>query len=425
MIAGESLRMAGANLWSHRLRSLLTILGVVIGVSSVLAVATLSKSFEGAVIQQFDDLDNRDVFVSAVASTGGPGPGGGGGGNFGPVFTQRDVDALSGLGQVDHVVPNGNLQVTALIYEGRSYAFRTLRATTSESDDVRVRAEKAVYANGTVFHDGAQEAVLGNLVAEGLGNLTGTPVAPGSHLTLRFADGTNRTATITGILAPTDSLFGQGNGNVYVPTDPYYTSTVESPATGQTMAVFSSLTVVADSSAHADAVRDRVKAYFETGGSDARQLAPRQLTIRVATQGDITSAISATFAQITLFINAIAGVSLVVGAIGIANIMLVSVTERTREIGVMKAIGARDGEILRLFLLESILIGLIGSAVGIALGVGLGVFVVTHVFDAAPVVPASAVAIGLVVGLVVGVVAGLIPARRATRIQPIKALAYE
>ncbi len=427
MIFRESLRMAAGSLWSHKTRSILTILGVIIGVSSVLAVVTLGKSFEASVVGQFDDVDNRAVFVSETlkegANRGPPNAG-----NFGPVFTKVDVDHLTAMDHVQRVIPNGDVQATALLYEGKTYVFRTLKATVAESDTVKPRDDKALYSSGTVFADGKSQVVLGFNVAEGLGNLTGKPVNPGAALTLRFPDGSQRDATVVGVLAKSDSLFGQSNDNVYVPLDPFYQATIQSPSSGKIVPVYSGLSLRADSARNTNAVRDAAKAYFAGTGSDAKALLPPQVIVQVATQGDIVGAISAVFDQVTLFISAIAVVSLIVGAIGIANIMLVSVTERTREIGVMKAIGAKNGEILRLFLLESILIGVVGSVIGLALGLGLGAFVVSVVFSAsktAVVLPYEWIGISLLVGTLVGVVAGYLPARRATRIQPIQALAYE
>ncbi|MEK6985858.1 MAG: ABC transporter permease [Candidatus Thermoplasmatota archaeon] len=426
MIFRETFRMAVGSLWSHKTRSLLTILGVIIGVSSVLAVVTLGKSFEASVVGEFDDVDNRVVFVTAtLKGTENQGPPDAGA--FGNIFTSRDQAALEALPGVDRVIPSGDLPTSELRVKGKTLSFRTVSATTSQSDEVRARSS-TTYADGGAFADGKAEVVLGDTVAQILGNLTGSKMKAGDTIRVQFPDGTGRDAKVAGILAKSDSLFGSANAQVYVPVDPFYNVKIQSPQTGQQVVVFAGFTVVADSAGKTTQVRDAVKAYIEGPNSDATALLSSETVIEVATSSDIVASISAVFDQVTLFIGAIAVVSLIVGGIGIANIMLVSVTERTREIGVMKAIGARNGDILRLFLLEAIVIGVVGSLIGLGLGLGLGALVVGVLFadsGAAVVIPYEWIGISLAVGILVGVVAGFLPARRATRIQPIQALSYE
>jgi putative ABC transport system permease protein len=423
MLFGETLRMAGSSLWGHKTRSLLTILGVVIGVSSVLAVVTLGKSFESSIIGQFNDFDTRSVFVTLTQNSTGGDRGPPNAGQFSDAFTSRDVAELAKLQGVEAVTPTGTLQVSALVYQGHQVPFRSLTATQPTHQNVR-NLDK--YASGGPFHSGAAEIVLGDDLAANLGQ--GTPAPVGSTVEIRFQGKPSVNATIVGVFRHEETQFGSSNSAAYVPVDPFYHNEAVSPATGATVQIFSGLQVLAKDVSQVDAVRDRVKTYLLGPGSDAQRIIPKQVKILVNTQGDIIASISDSIGQVTAFISAIAVVSLLVGAIGIANIMLVSVIERTREIGVMKALGARNGEILNLFLVEAVLIGLIGSAIGIGLGLGLGIMVVKGVFAAqkvAVVLPYPWIGIALVVGILVGVLAGFLPARRATKIQPIKALAYE
>lgn len=419
--------MAASNLWGHKTRSLLTILGVVIGVSSVLAVVTLGDSFENSIVSQFDEVDNRAVFVTAtLKENAGGGPPNAGA--FGNIFTSRDRDALRTLPNVATVTAEGELPTSALVVDGKTLAFRSVTATDSQNGDLVEQPGATLYAAGGVFRDGEREVVLGATIAGILGNLTGSPIAPGKEMTLQLADGTNMDVTVAGILAETSALFGQSNAKVYVPLDPFYNVRIESPKTGQLVQVFAGFTVLSDSPRNVDEVRDAVRAYITGPDSDAQALLASEAVIQVATQSDIVGAIGVVFDQVTLFIGAIAVVSLIVGAIGIANIMFVSVTERTKEIGVLKAIGARNREILVMFLLEAALIGVVGSVIGVALGLGLGVVVVSGIFAAegvAVVLPYGFISIAVAVGVLVGVLAGFIPARKATRIQPIQALGYE
>lgn len=420
MIVGEALRMAAANLWSHKMRSGLTILGVIIGIGSVLAVVTLGSSFEESIVSQFDSVDQKSIFVTSTLTPVNSGP---------PncqtycnIFTDVDRDALLDVTGVERVLVLGDVASSSITWKGQELTFERLSATTPDADEVRVADD---YASGGTFALGANQIVLGSQVAEFLGR--GQNVTAGDPVVVRFPDGRAVNATVAGVLAEDTTLFGDRNGRVFVPVDPFYTTTRTSPSTGQAVRVYSGFTVVAADPRDVDEVRDRVDDYVQDA-SDANLYKVEDQDLLVATSKDIQEGISSLFDQITLFIGAIGGVSLLVGAIGIANIMLVSVTERTREIGVMKAIGAKDGEILRLFLLEAFLIGLAGAILGMALGIGGGFAIVTSgiVGDDVPfTLPYEWLGISIGVGVGVGLVAGFLPARRATRIQPVQALAYE
>ncbi|MEK6975416.1 MAG: ABC transporter permease [Candidatus Thermoplasmatota archaeon] len=431
MIFGEALRMAMGNLWSHRMRSMLTILGVIIGVGSVLAVVTLGASFEESIVGQFDSIDQKTVYVySSVTSLGGGPPDCQ---QFCNIFTDVDRAALANLTGVDRVTVSVDVPATSLSWQGHDLTYERLTATVPESDEVRVPDD---YASGGPFVLGQPQVILGSTIAELIalsGSPEGTDLADvealqsGDAIDIRFPDGRVVNATVAGIFKQDTTFFGDRNTRVYVPVDPFYNTTRPSPQTGAESRVYAGFTVIAGSVRDVEDVRDEADAYIQER-SDARLLKIEGQDLSVDTASDIQGQISAVFSQVTLFIGAIGGVSLLVGAIGIANIMLVSVTERTREIGVMKAIGAKDREILTLFLLEAILIGLVGSLFGIALGFAGGAGVVKGVFageDVPLVISYEWLGYSVAVGLGVGVVAGFLPARRATKIQPIQALAYE
>jgi putative ABC transport system permease protein len=420
VIPSETLRMAAASLWGHRTRSLLTILGVVIGVGSVLAVVTMGASFKAAIVGEFGDVDTRTVFVTVDANRTGP-HGGPPSTDFADAFTSRDAQELARLDGVEAVTPTATLQTAGLRLGDRLLPLRGLTATLPTHQAVRPQEG---YADGGPFLPGSRQIVLSDALARELGN--GTPVPAGTPIQVLFQGRPPINATVAGVLLPEDSPFGGLDSGAYVPLQPFYDNPVQSPVSRATVQVYSGLQVLARDASQVEAVRDRVKAYLEGPGSDAGRILPRQARIVVATQGDITAQISAAFDQVTLFIGAIAVVSLVVGAIGIANIMLVSVTERTAEIGILKALGARDGAILRLFLAEAAIIGLLGSLIGIGLGLGLGWALVRGLLGetgVGVVMPWDWTLVSLGVGLLVGVVAGIMPARRATKVDPVEALA--
>lgn len=425
MILSEALRMAAANLWSHKMRSALTILGVIIGIGSVLAVVTLGSSFEEGVVSGFDAVDDRTIFVSVDQDgdvTGGPAQDGG----LGRIFSERDVARLEGLPGVEAVIVQALQPIAGLRLDGRFVSFGVLNTADPGSDLLSDLA--GGYEAGTVFAAGQPEVVFSFDVAQRLGG--GEPLPIGTSIGLLFLDGRIDNVTLVGILAQEDNPFVQFTaGQVFAPIDRYYSFPKQtSPVTGDPVRVFDGMAILGDSPRDLEELADAVEGYLTTSDSDAAGFQVEGTVILVATASDITQQIGQIFDQITLFISAIGGVSLLVGAIGIANIMLVSVTERTREIGVMKAIGAQDREILSLFLLEAFLIGLAGAVIGIALGVAGGWSIIkSGLFgdDFPFVLPWDWLGYSVLVGIGVGVVAGFLPARRATKIQPIQALAYE
>ena len=424
MFAAESLRMAASSLWGHKLRSVLTILGVIIGVMSVLAVVTIGQSFEHSIVSGFNTVDDRTIFVTCDLSnpgvTGGPPDCHG----LGRIFSERDRQVILGLPGVEAANPQGKLPIDHLTFDNRSVPFTSIAA--SESDATAISSLAGGFYSGRVFGPDAPEVVVSWDVANLLGG--GTPVAPGAPLTIHFLDGTQDTVTIVGVLKKETNQFVQFTaGTIYAPVDRYYRFPPQaSPVTGQDTQMYDGFSVVADTPAHLELAKKGVTDYLTGPESDADNLLVNGTTVYVATGSTIVDAVSGIFTNITLLISAIAVVSLVVSAIGIANIMLVAVAERTREIGILKAIGAKDGEVLLMFLLEATLVGLVGAAIGIVLGLAAGAIIVKALFAKFSIVlPYAWIGIALGVGVLTGVLAGLMPARRATRIQPVQALAYE
>jgi putative ABC transport system permease protein len=413
----EALRMAARSLWSHKLRTTLTTLGVVIGIGSVLAVVTLSGAFEGSITSQFDSIDDRAILVTAgTGNEQGPPDAG----PFGLIFTEVDRQNLAALPGVDEVSASGMIPVTGLTFGGRSIPFDRLQATTTDSGDIR---EPKDYLSGGVFRTGERQAVLGHTIATLLGN--GTAIAAGSTIRVEFANET-QDVVVAGVLAKQDSLFGSNNRAVFVPVDPFYDQRRTSPSTGERTVVYMGFTVFASDIGDVRQVRGAVDSYMQEE-SDASKLLTSDVKILVATASDITNQIGDAFSQVTIFIAGIAGVSLLVAGVMIATIQLVTVTERTQEIGILKAIGARNRDVLGIFLVEAALIGLIGGVLGIGVGLAAGYGLVQALFggEVAFVISWGWVVVCLLFAGGVGILAGTLPARRATRVDPVQALTRE
>jgi putative ABC transport system permease protein len=416
----------------HKMRTFLTMLGVIIGVASVVMMATLGTSVKGSIISNFDILQPDMMTISAAKKSGagiggGLGGGGGTGAQSGLFFTEYDVEAIRGMTDyVSLAIPSGSIQVISVEFNGTIRT--TIHSLTATTTDANALSAISRFESGSVFSEGKRECALGYEVARMFGNNATVPLKLGDLLEFRLANGTTANATVSGVLnKSTDmvSRFMQIDTTVYVPIDPFYGTTVKSPHTNKSTLVFGSLAIKAKDVRKLVETQKAVLDYLNSNESDARMLLASEYEFRAATQESTASQISSMVDMLTLFIGAIAAISLVVGSIGVANIMLVTVTERTREIGIMKAVGAKSRDILQIFLTESILMGLMGSVAGCIIGPTLGYFVVKFLLDVPVSFDYTWFAISVLVGIGVGVIAGYYPARKATKVDPIVALRYE
>jgi putative ABC transport system permease protein len=413
----ESLRMAWQSIGSHRLRSALTLLGVVIGVGAVITFVVLGASLEEAVVGELTTGQSPAMTVFTQPE-GTDGFGGFEGGQL--VFTERDVEEIRTLQGVETVVPEGTVSLSGITYANQTVGLPALTATTPEYFEA-VGGEN--FSAGGPFEPGEPQIVLNHQAA----TIFGADVSVGDVILIGRDGGTQIEATVVGILdPPSDTAFGASSSavpQVYGPIDPFVQTRITSPTTGESQRVYSRLTVVAVDYDRVDDVSDRVAVYLETD-SDARLLLPGAYETVVRTNEQFVRQIQTILNRFTGFVTAIALISLVVGAVGIANIMLVSVTERTREIGIMKAVGFQNRDVLQLFLVEAIALGLFGAILGLLVGAFAG-YGVTQWLELPFVLPLFWGAVAIVVGVLVGVVAGLYPAWSAASIDPIDALRYE
>ncbi|GEM73187.1 ABC transporter permease [Sphingomonas aquatilis] len=399
---GTTFILAIRSIRRHLLRSFLTILGIVIGVGAVVTMVTLGKATTAAVQQQISALGSNVLQVRP-----GQGFGRGGGGPPPPPFKVPDADAIATqIAGVTAVAPQTNASATA-IYEGANWS-TTINGTTLAFNTV----QPWPLASGRYWTRAEQEAgkavcLIGNTVRKNLfpsGNAVGTRIRLGNVscdvigvLTTRGQGGFGDQDDVVVMPIKTVQRRFVGNDDVrvmLVGVDPAYSSAT----------VQSSITALLRERRHLTGARPDDFNIFDTK--------------------QISDTLTGTTTLLTRIVAAVAAISLVVGGIGIMNIMLVSVTERTREIGIRLAIGAVAREVLLQFLVEAVALSCLGGIVGliIAQGVILALVPLMQVpwtFDP----QINLIAFGI--SAVIGVVFGYFPARRAAALNPIDALRHE
>ena len=397
MTAGDLLHFAARALTGHRLRSGLSLLGIAIGVAAVVVLTALGNGARRYVTDQFTSLGtNMLIVLPGHTETTGAMPGVTGVPND---LTLDDALAVArSIPSVHRVAPiTVNTETVAYGERRRQVA---IIGTTRDYQAIRgLRLARGTFLPQQELQRGSAVTVLGWTTAREL--FAGEdPVGA----VLRVGDARMR---VIGVLAPSGTQVGVNLDEIaLIPV-------------GSAMRIFnrsSLFRLIAQTWSHEDLVR-------------AQQQVTRLLVDRHGEedftsirQDSVVSGLSAILRALTLALTAIAAVSLAVAGIGIMNVMLVSVSERTREIGLLKALGAGRQQILRAFLAEATLLAASGGLLGLALG-WLSVGLLVHLYPALPASPpAWAVAAALAVSVLVGVVFGVLPARRASQLDPIAAL---
>jgi len=399
---GASFGSATEALWANRLRSLLTALGIIIGIAAVIGALTLTQGVTALFNNTVANLGANTVYVlpGAARSSGGASQGS----SSVQTLTVRDAQSINGLPHVTAQTPvitvseqtvfgkqNWNTQV-----EGANISIQTIQGWN--------------LAEGAWFSDlddssGRAVAVLGDTVMHNLFDNTGTdPIGQ----TIRMG---GQLFKISGVIA------AKGSGQDDVVFVPFNTARISL----NNITTVSQILVSTDSTSNVNVVQTEISTavrknhHLAAGATDDFQTVSfSQYLQRFQAASNI----------LTLLLVGIASISLTVGGIGIMNIMLVSVTERTREIGIRMSIGARRSDIRNQFLIEALLLCLVGGVIGLALGLAVG-GVMVYIFGMPFVVTPTTVLLPVLVSVAITVVFGLYPAVRAARLDPIEALRTE
>ncbi len=392
----ESFRIALRALGANKVRSALTMLGVIIGVAAVILLVAIGSGVQDEITGSIEGLGSNLMFVFAGNFEDGGGPGGGI--SIRRQFTLDDADLVQRRLDSRHIVVP-IVQGPATLRVGN----RTMRTTIAAGNEFSDTVFTADYAGGRGYR--RSEVVAASRV-----------VIIGSSVRDRLfpnQDPVGRTLTVSGqrftvighVVAQGGSLTGDQDNQIYMPV------TTAQRLLGTTD--ISSIVVKAETADEVDAVKRQVESIMRPAFGDE---------FTVFTQDQTLGLFQAILGTLTFMLAGIAGISLLVGGIGIMNIMLVSVSERTREIGIRKAVGARTYDIMSQFVIEAVSLSVVGGAIGIALGAAgaaiLQQWVPTEV-------TVWAVGLAFTFSAAVGIFFGVYPAYKASRLDPIEALRYE
>ncbi len=414
----DFLSLAARSIAHRKLRSWLTVIGVFIGITAVVALISIGLGLNRTIKDQVAKVFGVDTFIIVhQGAFGSTGPGGNAQGFSLNLDSLRSIPGVKVAAAVRQ--ETGFVQGPAGADGKPIQGFLPVMGLSPElaTDFKSFLGNLELEPGGRLFGPNDENvAVLGNSVAKrmnvGLGD------------TLTVAGDAQLSVKVVGVLAPSNGNqsrggFGAGAGmgstqdTIFVP---YQTMALLWKTSADVLVTL----VKTEPGQDVATVADRVQSTLRAEGSN----------ISTVTYNDISNAIGSMTSTVSAFLAGIAGIALLVGGVGVMNTMFTSVLERTKEIGVMKAVGARNGHILSIFLIESGLMGLVGGIVGTLLGLGLSAvasafigrfFGVTMVVVASP----TLIAVTLLGSFLLGAIAGLWPARRAAKLPPVEALRYE
>ena len=394
---------------SNKLRTVLTMLGIVIGVAAVVSMMAIGKGAQSSISNSIQSLGTNLVFVARDGTVTNAAP-----------LTLMDSKAIESSmatsSSIAAVAPQVQMNTTVVV-SGTSTSVQLIGTSPSYPTVRNVTLSSGSFFSQSDYDESASVAVIGAQVVTNL--FPKTPQVVGQKITIG-----NNVFTVIGVIATKGgSEAGTSDNQVIVPLT---TAQVRLVTRSSFKDQINLISLSAKSPESINTVIAEVTALLKSRHNIA---ASGKNDFTVLTQEAITATATSVTEILTLFLGGIAAISLLVGGIGIMNIMLVSVVERTREIGLRKAMGARDSDILTQFMIESLIIGLVGGLLGVLTGWGISQIIRVLASSGSttlnPVVSLDVVLLATIFSIAVGLVFGIYPARRASQLEPVEALRTE
>ncbi len=408
MKPSEALRIAWEAILKNKIRSFLTMLGIIIGVGAVIVMVAISAGTEATIQDQITSLGSNLIFVQGSFTRGGPGQAPSGG------LVYDDAAAIQdGVDGITAVVVEQNSSETVKVGDITLEDVEVLGTTTGFPSVRDMELADGRYFNDTEIERKSKVAILGSGAAE---ELFGTANPIGEYITV----GNTKLAVIgvfkeKGLVGNTDF-----DSRIYIPISVVFqkfTPSMFARIMGDSIRM---VYVEVDPNANLDNIITQIELLLVK----RHDLTLDTADFTVTTQQDIISTQESTTSAFRSLLGWVAGVSLIVGGIGIMNIMLVSVTERTREIGIRQAVGATPKDIRLQFLTEALMLSIVGGLIGTVVGVG-GAYLFGALSDMRTVVSVSSIFLAFGSAAIVGAFFGYYPANQAAQLDPIEALRYE